>query len=158
MAQRTFELYIARRHERKLKTIGAVEIDKIGYRFIVGMHMSFFVSLILEKLILKTTTNKWWIILVMFFCAAQILRYWAIAALGIYWNTKVLVAPRHPLLRKGPYKIMRHPNYIAVTAELAVVPLIFSCYITSIGFTILNAIIIRRRTRIETRALAERWI
>lgn len=143
---------------RKLKAIGAVEIDEVGYRIIVGMHMAFFVSLILEKLIFKTTTNKWWIILVMIFCAAQILRYWAMAMLGIYWNTKVLVAPRHPLLRKGPYKIMRHPNYIAVTMELTVVPLIFSCYITSIVFTILNAVIIRRRAQVETGALAEHLI
>jgi methyltransferase len=153
LAQRVFELLIAKRHEKKLKDIGARELDKGGYVFIVGMHIAFFVSLILEKSILNRSTSEWWIILIIIFCVAQALRYWAIASLGIYWNTKILVAPNHPLVRNGPYKILRHPNYIAVITELAVIPLIFSCYITSISFTVLNAIIIRRRIRIETQAL-----
>ena len=153
LAQRAFELIIAKYHEKKLKHIGAAEIDKNGYRFIVGMHSAFFVSLVLERLILNRTLSRWWIIFAIIFVVAQVLRYWAIASLGIYWNTKILVAPHHPLLRKGPYKISRHPNYIAVITEFAVVPLIFSCYITSLVFTILNAFVIRRRIRVEVRAL-----
>ncbi|HUI31594.1 MAG TPA: isoprenylcysteine carboxylmethyltransferase family protein [Candidatus Acidoferrales bacterium] len=156
MAQRACELVLAKRHEKNLVSIGAVEIDNVGYRFIVGMHVAFFVSLILEKSIFRTTLSEWWIILFMIFCAAQILRYWAMVTLGTYWNTKVLITPRRPLLKTGPYKILRHPNYVAVITELAVIPLIFSCYITSIGFTILNAFIIRRRIRIETQALTTR--
>ncbi len=153
LAQRAFELVIARNHEKRLKNVGATEIDKSGYRFIVGMHIAFFGALILEKFLLHRSLNTWWIIPGIFFCAAQFLRYLAIASLGIYWNTKIIVAPRHPILKKGPYKILRHPNYLAVVTELAVVPLIFSCYITSISFTILNAFIIRRRIRIEMRSL-----
>lgn len=155
MAQRGVELVIAKRHERKLKSIGAMEIDRIGYRFIVGMHIAFFVSLVLEKLFLNRTLNQWWIILVIIFCAAQVLRYWAIVSLGIYWNTKILVVPNHPLLKKGPYKFLLHPNYVAVVIEFVVIPLIFSCYITAVVFTILNAAVIRRRIEIETLALGK---
>jgi len=153
MAQRAVELVIAKRHERELKKIGAVEIDKGGYRFIVGMHIAFFISLVFEYLILNRILSEWWIILVIIFLGAQILRYWAINSLGIYWNTKILVVPQHPLLKKGPYRFFPHPNYAAVITELLVVPLIFSCYITAIVFTILNAVVIRRRVRIETHTL-----
>ena len=153
LAQRVFELLIAKRHEKKLKSFGAREIDRGGYAFIVGMHIAFFVSLVLEKSILNRSPSQWWVILTILFCIAQALRYWAIASLGIYWNTKILIVPNHPLVRNGPYKILRHPNYIAVITELATIPLIFSCYITSVSFAILNAIIIRRRVRIETQAL-----
>ncbi len=100
LAQRAFELIIAKYHEKKLKHMGAGEIDKNGYRFIVGMHSTFFVSLVLERLILNRTLSRWWIIFAIIFVVAQVLRYWAIASLGIYWNTKILIAPHHPLLRK----------------------------------------------------------
>jgi methyltransferase len=155
LTQRVVELAIAKRHERELKKIGAVEADKNGYRFIVGMHTAFFISLFLEKMTLDRALNQWWIILTAIFCAAQALRYWAITSLGVYWNTKILVVPNHPLIRNGPYKFLRHPNYIGVMIELAMVPLIFSCYITSIAFTIINALVIRRRIRIEMQALKD---
>lgn len=155
LLQRALELLFAKRHERKLKNLGAKEIDKSGYSFIVAMHAAFFASLILEKIFLNTQISRWWMFLGLLFCLAQILRYWAIASLGVYWNTKVLVVPHHPILKGGPYGILRHPNYIAVITELAVIPLIFSCYITSIVFTIVNALVILRRIRIEMRALKE---
>ena len=153
MAQRIFELIIARRHERKLESIGVIEIDRDGYRFIVAMHGAFFVSLALERILLHRTLSNLWIILGLIFCAAQVLRYWAIVSLGTYWNTKILVTPGHPLLKKGPYRLLRHPNYAAVITEIAVIPLIFSCYVTCVVFTILNAVVIRRRIRIENLSL-----
>jgi len=153
LAQRAFELTLAKRHERELKNIGAVEIDKNGYRLIIGMHIAFFALLVLESLILNRTLNRYWIIFGMTFCASQFLRYWSIASLGIYWNTKILITPHHPLVKKGPYKILRHPNYLAVITELAIAPLISSCYMTSFAFTILNTFVIRRRIQIETQAL-----
>ncbi len=84
LAQRVFELMIAQRHETRLKRIGAAEIDKSGYRFIVGMHIAFFTSLVIEKLILNRMLSRWWLILAIVFLAAQVLRYWTIASLGIY--------------------------------------------------------------------------
>ncbi len=155
IAQRIAELIVAKRHERTLKGLGAIQIDKRGYKFIVGMHVAFFISLVLEKLIFNRPVSPEWRILIVIFLAAQFLRYWAIVSLGVYWNTKVLVLPTHPMLRKGPYRILRHPNYVAVVTELAVIPLILSCYVTAATFTIINAFVIRRRIRIEVRALAK---
>ena len=154
LAQRISELIISRRNELKLMQAGAKELDRNGYRLLIGMHVAFFISMILEVTILKKGLNGWWIFLVLIFLAAQVLRYGAMASLGIYWNTKILVAPNHPIIRKGPYKLLRHPNYIAVVMELAVIPLMFSCYITSVVFTLLNAIMMSRRMRIETAALS----
>lgn len=154
LAQRVLELLLANLHEKKLKNLGAVEIDNSGYRFIVGMHAAFFVSIILEKTEFHRPLSSFWMILLCIFFAAQTLRYWAIRSLGIYWNTKILVAPSHQALRKGPYKFLRHPNYIAVIIEIAVIPLILSCYITSVVFTIVNAFVIARRIRIEVVSLA----
>lgn len=153
LAQRAVELIIAKRHEQSLKRLGAIEIDSNGYLFIVGMHAAFFVSLICERFILNHPVNPEWKILFLIFFAAQTLRYWAIISLGVYWNTKILVAPRHSLLTKGPYRFFRHPNYIVVMTELAVIPLIFSCYITSAAFTVINAVVIHRRIKIETDSL-----
>ncbi|HQT92605.1 MAG TPA: isoprenylcysteine carboxylmethyltransferase family protein [Candidatus Kryptobacter bacterium] len=151
--QRIIELVIAGRHERILMKLGAVEVDPTGYRVIVAMHAAFFVSLVLESLAMKRSPSQYWILLSVIFAAAQLLRYWAISSLGVYWNTKIILAPNHPPITRGPYKYIRHPNYAAVIAEIAIIPLIFSCYITAALFTFINALLLRRRIRIETIAL-----
>jgi methyltransferase len=155
ISQRIFELFLARRNEKILKAQGAVEFDKKGYVVIVIMHTAFFVSLIVEKLFLDRALNRYWIILIFFFFAAQILRYWAISALGTYWNTKILVLPKHKLIETGPYRYLKHPNYIAVVVEIAVIPMIFSCYITAIVFSIFNFLLLRRRVSLEESMLEE---
>ncbi len=156
ISQRVVEMTIARRHEIALKRRGAKEIDQKGYRVIVVMHTAFFISIFMEALIFDRHVGDYWPVLVFAFVMAQLLRYWAIASLGIYWNTKIIVAPQQTIVRKGPYKYLRHPNYIAVVTEIAVVPLIFSCYITAVVFTLLNAAILKRRVKIEMKALENR--
>ncbi len=151
--QRLSELLLARRNERAVRKIGAREYDSKGYRTIVLMHAAFFVSLTAEYILLDRTVSAFWPLLVTVFALAQALRYWAITSLGIFWNTRILVVPGGELVRKGPYMYMKHPNYIAVTVEIAVIPLIFSCYITCVLFSILNLVAVRRRIRIEESAL-----
>lgn len=153
LAQRAVELIVARRHEHALKAAGAEEIDSKGYRLIVTMHAAFFISIPAETILLNRRISSCWELLLVIFAAAQLLRYWAIASLGTYWNTKIIIAPGHPLVVRGPYKYFRHPNYLAVITEIAVVPLIFSCYYTAIVFTLLNAAVLKRRIRIENDAL-----
>ncbi|MGB2691502.1 MAG: isoprenylcysteine carboxylmethyltransferase family protein [Thermodesulfobacteriota bacterium] len=152
--QRLIELLIARRNERIVKSNGAREYDQKGYKLIVLMHIAFFISLISEYVFFGKTLNHYWIPLVILFLLAQALRYWAITSLGYYWNTKILVTPNTSPISRGPYKYIRHPNYLAVIVEIAVIPLIFSCYLTSIIFTILNLIVLRRRIQIEEQALS----
>ncbi len=154
VAQRLAELLLARRNETYLVGEGGVEIDKRGYTLIVLMHVGFFVSLIAEKLELERPISPLWIPLAALFGLAQILRYWAIATLGRRWNTKIIVLPGARLIHRGPYRYLNHPNYLAVAVEILTIPLIFSCYYTALVFNILNALLLRRRIRIEEGALS----
>lgn len=151
--QRVSELLIARRNERTVLSEGAVEYDRKGYKVIVAMHAAFFLSFIAEYYLLGKSLNTLWPLLLTIIVLAESLRYWAITSLGKYWNTKILVIPGSQLISKGPYKYIRHPNYLAVVIEIAVIPLIFSCYVTSALFTLLNLIVLRRRIEIEESAL-----
>ena len=151
--QRQIELFVARRNEQIVRKEGAVEYDREGYKYIVLLHAGFFISLLLENTFLNGHLNSYSNILFGVFIFTQLLRYWAITSLGKYWNTRILVVPGLNLVRKGPYKYMRHPNYIAVIIEIAVIPLIFSCYITAIVFSVLYLVTLRRRIAIEEQAL-----
>ena len=153
--QRLIELIIAKQNSKAAFAKGAVEIDSSGYRFIVLMHIFFFISLIFEKLISQSVLNPLWFLFLILFLLAQFLRYWSIVSLGRFWNTRILVIKGSGLIRKGPYKYFSHPNYIAVITEIAVIPLIFSCYITAVVFSIFNILILSRRIKIETGALKE---
>lgn len=153
IVQRLAELLLARRNASKMFLLGAVEHDMKGYKYIVTMHVSFFIVLVLEFIFMNRTLNVFFPYLFVIFVFAQLLRYWAITSLGVYWNTKIIVLKGSKLIYSGPYKFLKHPNYIAVVIELAVIPLMFSCYVTSLFFTILNLIILKRRIKIETTAL-----
>jgi methyltransferase len=154
IAQRATELLLAKRNERAVREMGALEYDRRGYKAIVLMHVSFFVSLAAEYFLLGRTLNDYWPELLTIFLITQGLRYWSIASLGKFWNTKILVVPGATAVSSGPYKYLKHPNYLAVVIEIAVVPLIFSCYYTCAVFSVLNLIALRRRIRIEESALA----
>lgn len=151
--QRLSELRIAGRNERDVLSEGAVEYDREGYRVIVIMHIAFFVSFIAEYVLLKRNLNTLWPLFLSTIIAAEVLRYWAIFSLGKYWNTKILVIPGTVPVSRGPYRYMKHPNYLAVVLEIALLPLIFSCYITAAVFSLLNITLLYRRIRIEERAL-----
>jgi len=154
LVQRVSELLLAKRNERIARVKGAVEYDEKGYKVIVLMHIFFFISLISDSILLARTLNNFWVPLLILFIIAQILRYWAISTLGYYWNTKILVTPNTSPIKTGPYKYLNHPNYLSVILEIAVIPLIFSCYITSMIFTLLNLVLLKRRMRIEEQALS----
>ena len=152
--QRFLELLLARRNENFVRAKGAIEYDVKGYKVIVLMHIAFFISLISEYIFFGKSLSHYWILLLIIFLLAQILRYWAISTLGYYWNTKILVTPNTHPINQGPYKYIRHPNYLTVIVEITVVPLIFSCYFTAVFFSVLNLIVLRRRIRIEEQALS----
>ena len=154
ITERLVELVVARRNEKYVKAHGAKEYDSKGYKFIVLMHIAFFISLLLEYVLLNKGLNKFWIPLIILFILAQILRYWAITSLGYYWNTKILVIPNSTRVTEGPYRYLKHPNYLAVVIEIATIPLTFSCYFTAGIFTILNIFLVRRRIFIEEAALS----
>ncbi len=152
IVQRLAELFLARRNASKMFSLGAVEYDNKGYKYIVLMHISFFIALVLEFVLLKRSINVFSPYLFVIFLLAQFLRYWAITTLGVYWNTRIIVLKGGKPVYSGPYKFLKHPNYIAVVTELAVIPLMFSCYFAALFFSILNLIVLKRRIKIETSA------
>lgn len=139
--QRFIELVVAKNNENWSKNHGAVEFGSEHYKYIIALHVLFFISLIVEYCLDPELINGWQILFAIFLCA-QILRYWSLFSLGKRWNTKILVIPNAPPVRKGPYRYMKHPNYIVVAIELLTIPFIFGAYITAFVFSILNFILL----------------
>ncbi len=83
-------------------------------------------------------------------------RMWATASLGRFWTTRVITLPGAPLVATGPYRLMRHPNYLVVAAEVAVLPMAFGAFEIALAFTVPNLLLLRHRIRIEDAALAAR--
>jgi methyltransferase len=88
---------------------------------------------------------------------AQGLRYWAIGSLGDRWNVRIIVLPGEPPVTRGPYRWLRHPNYLAVITEMACVPLIHGAWLSAIGFSLVNALLLSVRIPAEEKALGEAW-
>src|SRR5690606_7543734 len=133
--QRIIELCIARRNEKWMKRQGAFEAGASHYPYMVAMHVFFFIVLISEVLFYHRQLSNAWPIWLAIFLAAQLLRVWCLASLGKFWNTKIIVLPNARVVRKGPYRWLRHPNYVIVATELLVLPLLFNAFITAVVFS-----------------------
>lgn len=153
--QRLIELRIAKRNEKTLLARGAFEAGASHYPYMVAMHTAFFVSLIAEVVVTDRPLSPLWPVLLAVFLAMQVLRVWCLASLGEYWNTKIIILPGAHVVKRGPYKWLRHPNYVIVTTELLVLPLLFQSYLTAIVFMALNAWMLSVRIPTEERALRE---
>ena len=136
-AQRVLELRLARRNEAWARERGAVEHGASHYPLFFVLHAGWLAGLIAEAL-LRDALSPWWWLCLAAFALAQGLRYWAIGSLGSRWNTRVLVLPDAPLVREGPYRWLRHPNYVAVVIELAALPLAFGAVWTAAIVGVLN--------------------
>jgi methyltransferase len=153
--QRLIELLIAKRNEKWLKAKGAKEYGQKHYRLMVTIHLLFFASLLVENIGGRQQVSEYWVLLFALFLAAQAGRVWVIASLGRYWNTKIIVLPQADVIAKGPYKFIKHPNYLIVTIELIVIPLMFNAYWTLFIFALLNQFILSIRIPVEEKALTE---
>jgi methyltransferase len=148
--QRAGELALAARNTRRLRALGAVEIDRRGYPGLVGLHAGWLLSLVA---CVPADRVPYWPLLGLF-AALQLARLWVIATLGRRWTTRIIVLPGAPLIRAGPYRWLRHPNYAVVAAEIAVLPLAFGAIRLALLFSVADAALLARRIRIEDRALA----
>lgn len=153
--QRIVELLVARNNEKWIKSKGGYEVGTNHYPYMVAIHIGFFISLIIEFMVFAQTVSRFWVLLFVLFISLQIMRAWVIASLGRFWNTKILVLPGAHVVKKGPFHFIRHPNYVVVTSEIIVIPLMFEAYFTAIVFTILNLIILSVRIPKEEAALRE---
>lgn len=145
------ELLLARRNEKWLLQHGAVEYGQKHYPLIITLHVLFVLSLIVEYLFVKpVSVSPGFLLLFSIFLACKI---WTILSLGKFWNTKIYRITGFPLIKKGPYQYLKHPNYIIVIAEIAIIPLIFHLYYTAVIFTALNGIMLTIRIKEENNAL-----
>ena len=149
--QRLAELVIARRNTRALLAKGAHEVAPGHYPLIVLVHASWLAVL-------------WWLALgrpimwplIALFLLLQLARVWVLATLGERWTTRIIVLPGAPLVTGGPFRFVRHPNYLIVTAEIALLPLAFELWQVALLFSLLNAGVLWIRIRAEEKALAGR--
>jgi methyltransferase len=145
------ELILAKRNERWLLQNGAVEYGARHYPLIVSLHILFLVSLIVEYVVKRPATYS--ILLIVLYFLLLAFKAWVVLSLGKFWNTKIYHIAGFPLVKKGPYKYFKHPNYMVVIAEIAIIPLAFHLYFTAVIFTVLNLAMLYTRIREEDKAL-----
>jgi methyltransferase len=152
--ERGFELALSRANARAAFAEGGFETGRAHYRIMVVVHSALFVSAALEVLVVHRsfpgTIGFVFLVLVLL---AQFLRYAAVRALGKRWNVRIIVWPKKDPVTRGPYRWIRHPNYVAVAAEVCFLPLVHGAWITAAVFSALNAWMIRWRILEEERAL-----
>ena len=153
ISQRLGELVIAKNNEKWMKERGGIELGEGHYKWFIILHVFFFVSLFFESTLYNQVNRSLNYLLLFLFIVTQLGRVWCIASLGRFWNTKIIILPNVTLIRNGPYKYVKHPNYIIVGMELLIIPLMFGSYITAIVFPVLHYILLRVRIPKENKAL-----
>lgn len=154
-AERVAELVVARRNERWSTARGAIVTGQGHYPAMVTLHTGLLVGCPAEVWLADrplVPALAWPMLAAL--AGAQALRWWCIGTLGPRWNTRVMVVPGLPLVTSGPYRLLRHPNYVAVVAEGVALPLVHTAWVTAAVFTVLNAALLTVRIRCENRALA----
>ena len=147
-AQRAGELVLARRNTRRLLSQGAYEVGRGHYPLLVGFHAAWLGGL-------------WWFggdqpvhpAWLGAYALLQALRVWIIGSLGERWTTRIIILPGVPLVRRGPYRFLSHPNYVVVVAEIAVLPLALGLPGYALAFTLMHLVVLAVRLRAETSAL-----
>ena len=152
--ERLAELVVARRNAGWAQARGAVETGAGHYPVMVVLHTGLLVGALLEVGLAGRAfvPGLGWPMLALVI-ASQALRWWCITTLGPQWNTRILVVPGLPRVRRGPYRVLPHPNYVAVVVEGAALPLVHTAWLTALVFTVLNAALLRTRVRAENEAL-----
>jgi methyltransferase len=149
-AQRLAELVIARRNTRELLAQGGIERGAEHYPLMVALHAAWLGGL--WTLAWNRPANLWWLAI---YVVLEALRVWVLTSIGRRWTTRIIVVPGETLVRKGPYRLIPHPNYAVVVGEIAVLPLVFGLTGYAVAFTVLNAAMLWLRIRTENTALSE---
>ncbi len=151
-AQRLAELIYSRGNARRLLAEGGIEHGAGRYPLLVLLHAAWLVALFL--LVPPEAAVSW--LLIGAYLLLQAARLWVVASLGRFWTTRVIILPGVPLVHRGPYRWLKHPNYLVVAAEIALLPLAFGAWELALGFSLANAALLADRIRIEETALAPR--
>ncbi|MBY5320141.1 MULTISPECIES: isoprenylcysteine carboxyl methyltransferase family protein [Rhizobium] len=151
--QRLGELVLARRNTAALLAKGAREVAPEHYPVMVALHASWIIGLWLTAPG-RPVALFWFLV----FMGLQVLRLWVLATLKGRWTTRIIVLPGASLVRSGPYRFLRHPNYAIVVGEIAALPLAFGLPFYAIVFSLLNALILYVRVKAENAALKSAMI
>lgn len=153
--ERLAELVVSKRNAAWSRERGGIEFGQNHYPIMVALHTGLLVGCLVEVWLRQPTfvPALGWPMLILVL-VAQGLRWWCIGTLGPQWNTRVIIVPGLSLVTRGPYRWLRHPNYVAVVIEGLALPLVHSAWLTAVVFTVLNAALLWVRLRVETAALA----
>ena len=146
--QRLGELWLSNRNTKRLLAQGAREYAPGHYPLIVALHVAWLACL--WWLAPPRPIDGFWLAI---FVLIELARIWVLASLGARWTTRIIVLPDAPLVGRGPYRWLNHPNYAVVIAEVAVLPLVFGLWHIALVFSVLNAVVLTIRIRAENRAL-----
>jgi methyltransferase len=152
VVQRLVELAYARHNTQALIRRGAVETGRGHYGAFIVLHAAWLLSM--AVFVPAFAPVNWWLLGV--FCILQAARVWVVVSLGPFWTTRILTLAGAPLVRRGPYRFLRHPNYLVVAGEIAVLPLAFGAILIACVFSVLNAALLLVRIRVENATLAAR--
>ncbi len=148
--QRLAELVYGRRNATRLLAAGGIEAGAGHYPLLVALHGGWLAALFA---LVPTEAPADWGLLGLY-GLLQAGRLWVIASLGGRWTTRVIVLPQAPLVKRGPYRFLRHPNYAVVALEIPVLPLAFGAWQIALAFGLANLALLTHRIRVEERALA----
>jgi methyltransferase len=153
--ERLAELVVARRHERWLAKRGGYPVGDGHYPLMVALHGGFFAACVAEVVLLDRPFLPWLGYSALALLAVTMaLRWWVIATLGERWTTRIWMLPGAPRVDGGPFRWLRHPNYLAVAVELGALPLVHTAWLTAALFGTANLLLLRHRIRVEDAALA----
>ncbi|MGB0678316.1 MAG: isoprenylcysteine carboxyl methyltransferase family protein [Polyangiales bacterium] len=155
--ERLWELYLSRRHGAWARARGGQEFGREHYPWMVLLHTGLLVGMLAEVWLIQRTAPPLALAAAALALSvvAMALRYWCIASLGPRWNTRVVCVPGLPLVHKGPYRWLSHPNYVAVVLEGIALPMVHGAWRTAVCFTLLNAWLLTVRIRVESAALQQ---
>ncbi len=153
IVERLLELVIARRNTQRLLARGAHEVGASHYPFMVALHVSWLAAIILWVVLAAPAVRIPFLVLYLFL---QGLRIWVMASLGPYWTTRIITLADAPLVARGPYRFLRHPNYVVVVLEIMTLPLVFGAWHIALIFSLANAGMLWVRIRAENQAVSLR--
>ena len=152
--QRLAELIVSRRHARRAFALGGVEHGRAHYPVMVVVHGLFPLACVLEVLLLeRRVPGALGVVALGAALVAQVVRWWSVATLGWRWNTRIIVVPGVPPVTSGPFRYLRHPNYLAVLIEVVAIPIIHGAWLSALVFTTASAALFWVRIPAEERAL-----
>ncbi len=153
--QRLGELVYSNSNTKRLLAEGGTEVGQSHYPVMIAIHTGWLITMIVLA-ISKPIENQIVWPLIGAYAVVQVGRFWVLHSLGRYWSTKVIDIPDAPLIRTGPYRWIKHPNYVVVVLEVALLPMAFQMWEVAVIFSVLNAAILTWRIKVENQALNKR--